>query len=225
MPKEQKPAARFVGNEIAPRMVTIFLTELAHITRGRYAPVPYVFFLIDAMVPLVGFKRPWACIKAGTEFLLFQVVLPTLAYNKEDEESWREDPLEFSREKLDLSTDYMHPRVACIDLVQSLTDNRPKFVMPLILEYSAKALMVYQAAAPEARDYRTKDGLLRLLCAIAETLKDSPAFKPSAESFIMQHVLPETRSPVHFMRMRACYTIACFSWIEYSSIDVERAVR
>jgi hypothetical protein len=103
------------------------------------------------------------------DYLLFQIVFPTLCLTKEEISTFEDDPAEFVRKCHDPVEDFYDPRTAARDLLRALARYRQKDVLPRFLPFVQQVLSDYNNQTnPAARDYWRKEGVL---VAIGTVLK------------------------------------------------------
>lgn len=105
-------------------------------------------------------------IKPHMNFLLFDVIFPTLCLTTEDAGTFDSDPHEFIRKVQDPKNDWLSPTVAAINLLQMLARYRKADTLPVFLPFLQSILQEYEATPPDRRDYLRKDGVLVALSAL-----------------------------------------------------------
>ena len=152
-------------------------------------------------------------------FLLFQSIIPTLSFSKDDFELWRDDPHEYVRKSLDMEDDYINPRTSAMNLLMDLAKLR-KEPLQLLMPYLAQHLNQYVNAGNARTDAMTrhKDGCLVALGALSEILMENEKYMNALEGLITNHVLPEFQNGAYpFMRERACWIIMRYAELEFDS--------
>jgi hypothetical protein len=169
-------------------------------------------------------------IKPHMEFILFRVIFPCLCLSENDLELFTSDPIEFVRRVHTPLEEWLDLRVAAITLLQNLGRYRLKDTMPKLLPFLQGVLNEYRqiqlgaVVAPGPVDYRRKEGCLVALSSLSNLLMEKPAYKAELEPLIINHVLPEFRSPVGYMRSRACMFMENFHDIEWRDPNLVQSV-
>lgn len=153
--------------------------------------------------------------KPHLNFILFDVIFPTLCLSNEDIELFQEDPTEYIRKIQDPSTDFISPTTAASILLQNLCRYRQKDVMPLFLPFLQNILEEYTSAPPQSKDYRKKDGALVAISSLFKIMLDSKQYKHLLIPLLANHIFPEFTSNIDFLRARAFSTIEYFSGINW----------
>jgi hypothetical protein len=78
-------------------------------------------------------------------------------------------------------------------------------------------LSTYNNSAPEVRDYRQKDGALVAIAGLSKIMKENSDYEQLLLPILINHILPEFKSHVAFLRARACWCIEYFSEIDWSA--------
>jgi hypothetical protein len=74
-------------------------------------------------------------LKPHLDFLLFQIVFPTLCMSPTDIELFQDDPQEFIQKRHNSYDEWLEPREAASTLLQTLTRYRQKDVIPRLLPF------------------------------------------------------------------------------------------
>lgn len=159
-------------------------------------------FLQEAVDSSVTYKL----IKPHLNFLLFEVVHPTLCLTPKDLQLWSEDPHEFVRKTNDVFEDFLDPVFAAANLLADLCTKRGKDCLSNVLMVYTNILTTYVSKPENERDYIQKDAALFALDGV---LTKSKAHKSQVENMIIAHILPEFKNPHGFLCLRACKFFSC----------------
>jgi len=91
-------------------------------------------------------------------------------------------------------------------LIATLVELRKAYSLPLVLNFVQNLVGRYPAEVSP----RQKDGALRLLSCVAGAATKSKKIGPSLEPFFLSFVVPEFKSPVGYLRYRACEVVEKF---------------
>ena len=188
----------FVSNYSLP----VTHTVLALVLRAdRFIPnivLNYLFkFLTQALkVPVTA-----AEVKAQVSPLLSQVIMPRICRVPSDEETWRENPVEFIRKENDLGRAYYSAKSAALDLLVALCGDKT-----LLLGF-----MTFLSESLPSANMLGKEALLLAVGSLADQLRSQPDLAGSMEAMLKQYVLCDLASQVGFLRARACWTYGQFA--------------
>jgi len=149
-------------------------------------------------------------VKDHIDFLVFQVVFPTLLLNQSDLDAMKEEPATFIRSMDCQPEDWIDPRSSCVTLLQTLASTRQKYALPVILARVQQILTDYSNSDVQSKNYYHKDGAISIISLLFTTFKKSKSYKHLVEPFVLSNVVPELQSPVPFLRFRACWSIEQF---------------
>ena len=65
-------------------------------------------------------RLTYKIIKPHLNFIIFESILPNLAFNAKDKKLWVEDPHEYVRKSVDPIDDYINPKTAAMNLLIDL---------------------------------------------------------------------------------------------------------
>jgi hypothetical protein len=158
----------------------------------------------------------WAHLKPHLENLIAHLLFPILCQSDEDIELFETDPPEYLHRKLNSYEEVSAPDVAATNFLVTLTKSRKKQTF-VVLSFINEVVNRYEAAPPEQRNPREKEGALRMIGTLASVIleKQSP-IASSAEYFFVRHVFPEFRSPHGYLRARACDTLGKFEQLNFT---------
>jgi hypothetical protein len=114
--------------------------------------------------------------------------------------------------------------MAALSLLETLVKTRGKDTLAPLLGFLNHVLEEYRNAPFETRDWKAKEGALYATGALSEILMGKSAYRTQLEGFLLQHVLPEFQSPNPIMRVRACWAVARFAEVEFSTAESIHAI-
>ncbi|XP_073245306.1 importin-7-like [Porites lutea] len=152
----------------------------------------------------------WKVMRPRIQAIIQEVVFPLMCYTEEDEELWQEDPYEFIRVKYDIFEDFVSPVTAAATLLHTAVSKRKQVLDPTMV------FCVHLLNIPaEQRDPRQKDGALHMIGTLADVLIKRKMYRTQLESMLVQHVFPEFKSPLGYLRARACWVLHSFGDITF----------
>jgi hypothetical protein len=122
---------------------------------------------------------------------------------------------------LDPLEDFHSPQTNAINLLIDLARDRKKHTFMGILTFINGVLNKYLETPVEQRNGREKDGALCMIGCLADQIlrKKSPV-AGMMEPFFVTHVIPEFKSPLPYLRARACDITKHFSDLDYANEQV-----
>eukprot|EP01035_Chromulina_nebulosa_P019648 gene19648-25562_t len=162
--------------------------------------------------------KKWA-IRLTTHFVQ-RIIFPLLCLSNNEIQLFHDDPTEFLQKNYSTEDEWLDPRTAATTLLQTLAKYRQKDVIPRLLPFIQNGLSEYNNTEPDKRDYVKKDGILVLVSLIFKILSDSVTYNSLVEPFILHHVIPEFKSPVHYIRYRACWVVEYFSGLSFKNKSI-----
>ncbi|VDN11936.1 unnamed protein product [Dibothriocephalus latus] len=151
----------------------------------------------------------WKFLQASFPTLLQEVIHPLLSHDKEAQEMWEEDPIEYIRYKTSVYASLHNPADAACTFISDACSKR-KGILDKSMQYCIQVLS--SDAKPEA-----KDGALNLVGTVCDTLLKNKTYKSQLESFLITHVLPLFDAPEGYRRARACWLLGKLSRAEFGN--------
>lgn len=152
--------ATYFRDHVAASLLPSVMEALLVKARGGFLTEDVHRYCLTYLNNCVEMSPSYKFIKGHLNFVLYEVLFPTLSLTSEDVALFSEDPQEFIRKVHDPYEDYLDPSVAAINLLQTMARYRKKDIMPLILQYIQETLASYSAASVETKNYLKKDGVL-----------------------------------------------------------------
>ncbi|KAK2565652.1 Importin-7 [Acropora cervicornis] len=142
----------------------------------------------------------------------WEVIFPLMCYTEEDDELWQEDPYEFIRVKYDIFEDFISPVTAAATLLHTAVSKRKRVLDPTMI-FCVHMLNM----PPDQRDPRQKDGALHMIGTLADVLLKRKMYRTQLENMLLQHVFPEFKSSLGYLRARACWVLHSFGDITFKN--------
>ena len=166
---ENEQFATYFRNTTAPMLLGPVMNALAAQTRGQYITEEVHRQCLGFMNNAVEMSPTYKLVKAHLDFVLFSMIIPTLSLQDADVRSFENDPVEFVRKVNNPLEDWLDPRVAATNLLESLVRLRTKDTMPLLMGWISRTLAAYDGEADlSKRDYKLKDAILVAMATIAK---------------------------------------------------------
>mmetsp|Transcript_3899 Transcript_3899/g.4034 ORF Transcript_3899/g.4034 Transcript_3899/m.4034 type:complete len:868 (+) Transcript_3899:3-2606(+) len=216
--------ANYFKSHIASGLLGPVMNSLALKANGVYVSEDVHRFSLAYVASCVEMSVTYKVLKPHMDFILFSVIFPTLCLSLEDISLFSSDPVEFVRKIHDPSEDWLDPRIAAVNLLQMLARYRQKDTLPRLLPFIEGVLLEYNNTSVESRNYQKKDGILVAIATIFKILNESKIHKGMLEPLIITHVIPEFKSPVAYIRSRACWVIEYVSECEWKNPQTLPAV-
>lgn len=208
---ENKAFATHFRSNTGPTLLGSVMRLLgAHHAQGQYISEPVHRSCLSFLANAVEMSPTYKIIKPHLEFLIIRILFPTLQISDSELRLFQDDPIEFVRKVHNPLEDWQDPRVAAINVLQTLARYRQKDTLPMLLNFCIATLTEYSNTAVVSRDHRKKDGVMVAVAAVAKIMSDSKKYAAQLLPFISVHIVPEFQSPVAYMRCRACWSMEYF---------------
>ncbi|KAJ2954128.1 hypothetical protein O0L34_g2350 [Tuta absoluta] len=164
---------------------------------------------IDQCVTL---SHSWKLLKQHMFTVIQDVLFPLMSYSDADEELWNTDPHEYIRIKFDMFEDFVSPVTAAQTLLISCCKKRKE-----MLERTMQMCM--QVLTSQNGEYgpKQRDGALHMVGTLNDILMKKKFYREEIDSLLSQYVFPEFRSPLGYMRARACWVLHCFASVRFKN--------
>ncbi|TPX33573.1 hypothetical protein SmJEL517_g03541 [Synchytrium microbalum] len=219
--KNEKAHAAFAKmfmENFAPEIVRAYLQQLQLCISGVWMTNRAKQLIALFFCECVKHKTTWQLMKGSLEPLVISFIFPLLCFSDEDKETWENDPVEYIHKKVDPMEEFRSPVVTAEHLLFTIVKDRFKQTFLPVMAFVNNILVQYNAQPPNARDPRMKDGALSMVARLADQiLSKKSSLRGQMEEFLVREVYPEFRSPVPFMRSRACDVIRVFSDLEFQN--------
>lgn len=152
--------AQYFRSTLAGLLLPSVMTTLSTVAEGAYVTDEVHRFCLTFLSNCVEMSPTYKILKPNLDFLFFRVIFPILSLNKEELDLFTNDPTEFVRKQSDPMGEWVDPRVAGLNLLQTLARYRQKDTMAKVLAYMQQTLATYEATPFQSRDYASKDAVL-----------------------------------------------------------------
>ncbi|GAA5868690.1 hypothetical protein JCM8547_003784 [Rhodosporidiobolus lusitaniae] len=206
-------ANRFVA-QFAPEILNAYLAVVEKmVAHGEWFPKKGKFHMLCFFEECINPKSMFALLKPHIPSLVQHFIFPLICLSEEEIEAFQDEPSEFAKQHFGdfLPDTYASPTASSLVFLSALVETRAKSTLLPLLEFIQGVVSRY----PDETTPRQKDGALRMLGALANTAVKSKKLAPMLESFFLQHVVPEFKSPHGFLRYRACEIVE-----KYESCDM-----
>ncbi|KAF8934669.1 hypothetical protein BGZ52_003629 [Haplosporangium bisporale] len=204
----------FVRN-FAPNILSAYLKQIELWVAKQAWLSPRVLCLIgNFFEESVKDKNIWSIMKPHSETLITHFVFPQLCFTAADEALWVDEPVEYVHSKIDMLEDFTSPSTAAVNFMTVMARYRQNAFMQ-ILALANSILQKYHDAPAEAKNPREKDGALVMVGNLAPLILRKKSLASMMEPFFVNHVFPEFKSQVPFLRARACEMINQFSDLDF----------
>ncbi|CAK4072653.1 unnamed protein product [Aphanomyces euteiches] len=201
---ENTDMAKYYRSHVNPPMLATVMETLALRKQGQFCTDRVMQLSLTYINEAVKSSQAYKQLKPHLNFLIFDVIHPTLCLTPADLQLWAEDPHEFVRKTHDFMEGYLSPVNAAQEVLNGLCTLRGKDCLSQVLMFYNQILSTYLATDAAARDVIQKEAALHGLMALQSLLVKSKAHKPQLEGLLLAHVLPEFHNPNGFLRLRAC---------------------
>ncbi|TFY82908.1 hypothetical protein EWM64_g1102 [Hericium alpestre] len=198
MQEEYGPFAQHFVSTFAPEIFKVYLQQVELYVSGQvWLSKKCQYQIFQFLGECVKPKSTWALVKPHFETLVSRFVFPNLSFTTARQELWDEDPVDYVRTSIDEYENYSSPVSAATSFLFQLVSSRTKTTFMPILGF-VNTVLASNPAAPQ------RFGALNMTAALGPFIMRHPDVKGNMSQFMMQHVLPEFKSPEGYMRAVAC---------------------
>lgn len=148
--------------------------------------------------------------KAGLKNHIMQIIqlfaFPRVCFSADDEEEWREDPVEFVRTNMDPYEDFETPATFALGFITDTVRSRGKTVFPALISFISDLLQ--KPLSPET--FGRKEGALKVLGSLVSQIKKNEDLKSQVDNIVIHFIIPllkpQEQVPA-FLRMRAAWSL------------------
>lgn len=214
--EEIKEFAKYFSANVAPQFLGPVCETLNLRPSGQFCTDRVVHYCLNFVDLAVELAETYKLLKPHMEFLLYKVCFPAMCLTEEDIEEFENDPHEFVHKQNSPLADFYDPRMSAITLVTSSVKYRPKDVMQPLLGFLTEILTRYNTTDTASRNHVEKDCALLVFGSLSEILLSKKKFASELEGLMVSSVFPDFKSPVGFLRCRACWMVQKFSATPWS---------
>ncbi|KAI4864835.1 ARM repeat-containing protein [Hypoxylon rubiginosum] len=208
--------AREFETTIAPEILKHYLQEIEKwVSKTAWLSKPCLSYTLVFLDECCRPKSMWSLMQPHLTTLVTHLVFPVLCLSDEDVEKFEDEPEEYLHRKLNFYEEVSAPDVAATNFVVTLTKARRKQTFE-ILQFVNGVVNEYEQAPEDKKNHIAKEGALRMIGTLAPVLlgKKSPV-ADQIEYFLVRYVFPDFKSPLGYLRARACDTIEKFEQLNF----------
>jgi hypothetical protein len=226
---EVKEFSVYFSNQAAPQFLGPICELLSLRPRGMFCTDRVIHYGLSFIDLAIELAPTYKLLKPHLDFLLYHVCFPTICFHPEDLDMFTNDPHEFIRRQNSPMTDFDDPRMSALSVINNLVKQRGKDVAAPLLTFLTNILQGYDSArrielasAGEGgknsivpsnlseQHHIQKEGALLVLGSLSNSILSKKKFATEVEIMMITSIFPEFRSPVGFLRYRACSMIERF---------------
>jgi len=226
---EVKDFSHYFSNHAAPQFLGPICELLSLRPRGMFCPDRVVHFALGFVDLAIELAPTYKLLKPGLNFLMYNVCFPTICLNAEDLNVFMNDPHEFIQRQSSPLLDFYDPRMSAISVINNLVKHRGKDVSGPLLSFLNNILQGYDTArrielesagsvgdntiVPSSlseQHHIHKEGALLIIGSLSTSILSKKKFTSEVEIMMVTSIFPEFKSPVGFLRYRACSMVEHF---------------
>ncbi|KXJ90565.1 importin-7 [Microdochium bolleyi] len=208
--------AKEFESTIAPEVLKHYLQEIEKwVSKTAWLSKPCLSYTLVFLDECCRPKSMWTHLKPHLTNLVTHLVFPVLCLTPEDLEKFEDEPEEYLHRKLNFYEEVSSPDVAATNFLVTLTKVRRKQTFEL-LTFVNSVVNEYEQAEESKKNHVAKEGALRMIGTLAPVLlgKKSP-IADQVEYFLVRYVFPDFKSPLAYLRARACDCIEKFEQLNF----------
>ncbi|KAF3065226.1 hypothetical protein GL218_02393 [Daldinia childiae] len=203
-------------NTIAPEILKHYLQEIEKwVSKTSWLSKPCLSYTLIFLDECCRPKSMWSLMQPHLTNLVTHLIFPVMCLSQEDVEKFEDEPEEYLHRKLNFYEEVSAPDVAATNFLVTLTKARRKQTFD-ILQFVNSVVNEYEQAPEDKKNHIAKEGALRMIATLAPVLlgKKSPV-ADQIEYFLVRYVFPDFKSPLGYLRARACDTIEKFEQLNF----------
>lgn len=178
--------------------------------KDLFVPSVVLNYYIKYVIQGIKFTATFELLdEAAVSNLLINVIMPILYRVASDEETWKENSIEFIRKEADMGRAYYSPKSSAIDLLLTLCE---KGFLNKFFEYIAREIQL-------SGDLLRKEALMLAFGSISEQVKKNSALKEFVERILTGFAFVEFTNTIGFLRSRAAWVCARYANIDYENLE------
>lgn len=208
--------AKEFESTIAPEVLKHYLQEIEKwVGKTAWLSKPCLSYTLVFLDECCRPKSMWTYLKPHLTNLVTHLVFPVLCLTPEDLEKFEDEPEEYLHRKLNFYEEVSSPDVAATNFLVTLTKVRRKQTFEL-LTFVNSVVNEYEQAEESKKNHVAKEGALRMIGTLAPVLlgKKSP-IADQVEYFLVRYVFPDFKSPLPYLRARACDCVEKFEQLNF----------
>ncbi|KAI2605079.1 ARM repeat-containing protein [Hypoxylon fragiforme] len=208
--------AKEFESTIAPEVLKHYLQEIEKwVSKTAWLSKACLSYTLVFLDECCRPKSMWSLMQPHLTNLVTHLVFPVLCLSQEDVEKFEDEPEEYLHRKLNFYEEVSAPDVAATNFLVTLTKARRKQTFE-ILQFVNGVVNEYEQSPDDKKNHIAKEGALRMIATLAPVLlgKKSPV-ADQIEYFLVRYVFPDFKSPLGYLRARACDTIEKFEQLNF----------
>jgi hypothetical protein len=211
--------ADYFANNVASRFLGPVCELVALPSKGQFCSEKVTMACINYLDLAVHSKTTWVALKPHLDFIMYSVCFPALCLRADEVEKFENDPHEFILDQNSLMSEFEDVKVNAMTLISNLVSLRTKQTADKLMAFLVNILNSY----PQTQNHVHVDAAMLVLAGLAPFLLKTPKYAPSLPALISSQVLPLFKSPVGFLRSRACHVVSAYTEVPLPP-DVLKAI-
>ncbi len=211
--EEGQVFAEYFSKHAAPQFLGPVCDTLNLRPNGHYCTDRVVHLCLSFVDHAIELAATYKMLKPHLDFLLYKVCFPTICLSQDDIELFENDPHEFIHKQTSPIADFFDPRISATSVVNNLVKHRGQDVVNGLMNFLNEVLQSYNNGS---QNHIQKDGALQVIGSLSEILFKRKRYAPQIEPLLVTHVYPDFRSPISFLRSRACCIVQQFDFVQWS---------
>lgn len=205
---KEYPFLEYIYLNHRPDVVKMICNVLVDLLAYKWVLPKHLALMLNHVEKDLGPAHTYELVLPRLPVIFSRIVFPSLYFNKDDEIEFEADALEFVQSDLK-AEDMPDVRGAGLKLLVTTCKSRPKESLLNIIEHSKQAIIRLGTDASEDA-IRNACGMLLCLKVVSPCFAKK-SIKIELEPFIVNHVLPLTKSTVAPIKFRACSCLGVYA--------------
>lgn len=217
---EYKEFSKHFITTIAPEILKAYLVQVEKwVAKTAWLSRRCLSYTLTFLDECVKPKEMWNHLKPHLDTLTTHFLFPVLCLSEDDIERFETDPEDYLHHKLNFYEEVSAPDIAATNFLVTLTKVRRKQTYS-ILSFVNTVVSEYDAAPADKKNHVAKEGALRMIGTLSSVIlaKKSP-IATQVEYFLVRYVFPDFKSPMGYLRARACDTVEKFEQLDFQDTN------
>ena len=196
--------------------------------KDEYVPIKVQYFALRYIYRALSFPELTKLLANSLEPLLFDYLVPAMFLTVDDDDDWRNNPIEFIRKEADVlerSNNIKSVAKDCFITICDSTYFAPDGELFLLkfMKYAAAVLTNnVDPRTNQETDQRMKEAIMNIIGTLEKPISENEYLRENMEFLLEKYVIPEFKNQIGFLRYRACWLVGIYGDFEFKNQQVVR---
>jgi len=196
--------------------------------KDEYVPVKVQYFAMRYIYRALNFPDLEKLLLNYLEPLMFDFLIPSMFLTVDDDDDWRNNPIEFIRKEADILERPNNLKSVAKDYFITICASdyfAPDGELFLIkfMKYAAAILTAgVDPRTNQETDQRMKEAIMNIIGNLKEPILQNDYLRENMEFLLEKYVVPEFKNNIGFLRYRACWLFGIYGSLDYKNRQIVR---